>query len=59
MEDEKKLHESIMNLVITQKQLFDKEEVRSRSGLDKSGQLRYDEAFAELKSIYKKEIAGF
>lgn len=55
MEDEKKLHESIMNLIITVEDLLAKEELQARNNLNKSNQLRYDEALAELRSLYKKE----
>lgn len=57
MEDEKKLHESVMNLIITVESLIEKEFSLSKKSLEKVDQVRYDEAFAELKGIYKKDIA--
>jgi hypothetical protein len=56
MEDEKKLHESVTNLIITVEQLLEKEENRSKKALEKVDRDRYDEAFAELKNIYKKDV---
>ena len=56
MEDEKKLHESVMNLIITVEKLLIKEENRSKKALEKIDRDRYDEAFAELKDIYKQGV---
>lgn len=54
MEDEKKLHESIMNLILTVEKLFKKEDNRSKKTLSKIDRNRYDEAFEELQNIYKQ-----
>lgn len=56
MEDEKKLHDSVTNLIATVEQLFEKEENRSKKALKKIDRDRYEEAFAELQDIYKQEI---
>ena len=55
MEDEKKLHESAMNLIKTVEHTLEKEEHRSQKNLTRIDKDRYDKAFAELKDIYKRE----
>ena len=55
MEDEKKLHESTMSLISSIEQVLGKAESRSIKALAKIDKDRYDEAFAELKEIYRRE----
>ena len=52
MEDEKKLHDSVISLIKTVEQLLEKEEIRSKKALEKIDRDRYEEAFAELQDIY-------
>lgn len=56
MEDEKKLHGSVISLIATVEQLLEKEETRSKKALGKIDRDRYEEAFAELQDIYKHGV---
>lgn len=55
--DEKKLHESIMNLIITAEPNIKEEQKMACDELCKSDQIRYEEAFNEMKPIYQ-QISG-
>ena len=57
MEDEKKIHESIVTLVAAVEELLIKEENRAKQFLNKVDHIRYDEAFSELKKIYQRDFS--